>query len=170
MVSDIAYEIVKLTEILDAEEDKHKEQKEKEYKQSFMMNHLVQLNISFLVVDEDDDTDDEYDYITETFTKYNDEIYWVLGDNYDDNVLRVINIKKNPNILQQICKTANAHYLYEDRYKYRINFNFRESCTFNGNKIMGYDFTGISLYYPKDAEVHVMLNEAFDVIRDFEIV
>lgn len=176
MVSDIAYEIVKLTEILEAEEDKQKEQKENEKRKIYMIKNLVELNVSFLVSDENEvheddfNGDDDFDYIIEKFTKYNDEIYWVLRHNTTDDVLKVINITKNPNILQHICKTANAHYLYEERHGYRMNFNFRESCIFNGTKMMGYDCTGVSLYYPPDAEVHEMLKEAFDVIRDFEIV
>lgn len=157
MATDVAREIVKIAKQLQIEDEKNN----KEHKLQMMKNNMFTVYLAFGIPYDGEPDEIHYngkeyfDYVVETFTQYNNDIYWVLRNNPDDNDLKVVNITKYPQMLQQIVRAAYSEYKeeYSNRTTFRVIVGFHERHDFHE--------TGYILHFEKDEEILTMISNSF---------
>lgn len=157
MATDVAREIVKIAKKLQIEDEKNN----KEHKLQMMKNNLFTVYLAFGIPYDGEPDEIHYngkeyfDYVVETFTQYNNDIYWVLRNNPDNNNMKVVNITKYPQMLQQIVKAAYSEYKeeYNNRITFRVIVGFHKRHEFHD--------TGYILHFDRDEEVLTMISKSF---------
>lgn len=180
MAHDVATAIVKAANDMQKLEMTKNEIKLLKEKKDCLLKNFICIDINYVYEYENEDEIDceAYgDYSLFKFTKYKDEIYWVINHNQVTDEMSIVNITKNPKIIKtlakNICMIEDEDKLtYETRTKMAMFIcNPKKiKCVHNDVEHWHYSTPSYGQYYNKNTSLAVMLKDALEIIKDMEVL
>ena len=164
MAQDVATAIVEQAKMMIEQEEKQKIAKK------FRDLHHNKIGIDINYTYTSDDGDIEYeDYLFLRFTKYEDELYWIVKDHETD--FRVAPFSKNSNLLDLLAKSYRTLDViekqdYENRMTFVMNIRIPEKhVSSEGKEYTCYGGCAESITYDKNTDIIKILEDGLTILQ-----